>query len=274
MGEGVGFLSVRVTLSHRVCHFLESTIQSFYPTVIMVRTTRRGKDEEETPVSASPTKKPVAKKVAVPPPKKVNKAKEVPVDATATTTTGTDTPDATPATPPATDTNIDTATDTAAPDATPAEREETKKETDVKEELAPEAEEEPKKAAPKKGKKTDEKTEEKPSEATKKDDEPEEAEEEDPNAIWAPTDFDVLSGRGASVNSHGVRIATYGMDGFMPIGLSHAAPRFLIVRRVTKSSVLSALPISHNSKPETMRPNVALPPRLWILCSTTVKRVS
>lgn len=35
--------------------------------------------------------------------------------------------------------------------------------------------------------------------------EPEEAkpEEDDPNAIWQPTDFDVLSGRGASVNSHG-----------------------------------------------------------------------
>lgn len=29
-------------------------------------------------------------------------------------------------------------------------------------------------------------------------------EEEDPNAVWSPNDADVLSGRGASVNSHGV----------------------------------------------------------------------
>lgn len=73
------------------------------------------------------------------------------------------------------------------------------KKDDKKEEAKEESKEETEKPASKKAKKDDKKA----AAEEKKEEEKEEV-IDDANAIWSPTEFDVLSGRGASVNSHGV----------------------------------------------------------------------
>lgn len=152
----------------------------------MVRSTRRGKAEEEPkkeepkkeepkPKKSAAPKKAMAKKAAAAEKKKEEEGEKF-EDAKQTL-------DETPAPAPA--------EKPAKKGRKPAAKKDESKEESKKEES--------KKDDKTESKKKDDKEESKKEEAKEEDTTP----EDDANAIWAPTDFDVLSGRGASVNSHG-----------------------------------------------------------------------